>query len=136
MGASDQPMPGTTADGAEEQAVVKLMREASAAMPKKDMATLDRIFAKERNSFTDGQAVDMAKATAEFKSAAMRIDSSTMRDLKVYVFGDAAIAAGVAEGKGAYKGKEYSGSVRATHFFVKRNGQWLLVSSQNSSIKQ
>jgi len=136
MGASDQPMPGTTADGAEEQAVVKLIREAGAAMPKKDMATLDRILAKERNIFTDGEAVDMAKATAEFKSAAMRIDSNTMRDLKVYVFGDAAIAAGVGETKGAYNGKDFAGSVRATHFFIKRNGQWLVVSSQISSIKQ
>jgi ketosteroid isomerase-like protein len=136
MGASDQPMPGTTANGAEEQAVVKLIREADAAMPKKDMATLDRLLAKERNVFTDGEAVDLAKAKAEIMSPAMRIDSNTMRDLKVYVFGDAAIAAGVAEEKGAYKGKEYSGSVRATHFFIKRNGQWLVVSSQISSIKQ
>jgi len=136
MGASDQPTPGTTADGAEEQALLKLGRDLEAAMPKKDMATLDRFLAKERNVFADGEAVDLAKAKAEFMSPAMRIDSITTRDLKVYVFGDAAISTGVAEEKGAYKGKEYSGSVRATHFFIKRNGQWLVVSSQISSIKQ
>ena len=135
MGASDQPMPGTTADGAEEQAVMQLVREMVAAVPKKDMATLDRLAAKERNLFEDGQAVDVAKATAEFKSGDIRIESDTVRDLKVYVFGDAAISTMVGETKGAYKGKDFSGPYRATNFYLKRNGQWQLVSGQSTTIK-
>jgi len=135
MGASDQPMPGTTADGAEEQAIVKLVLDMAAAVPKKDMATLDRLAAKERNLFEDGQAVDVAKATAEFKSGDIRIESDTVRDLKVYVFGDAAISTMVGETKGAYKGKDFSGPYRATNFYLKRNGQWQLVSGQSITIK-
>jgi ketosteroid isomerase-like protein len=136
MGASDQPMPGTTADGAEEQAVMQTVRELGTAVVKRDMAALDRLAAKERNLFEDGQAVDVAKANAEFKSGAIRIDSDTVRELRVYVFGDAAITTGVGETKGAFKGKDFSGPYRATNFYLKRNGQWQLVSGQSSSIKQ
>jgi ketosteroid isomerase-like protein len=135
MGASDQPMPGTTADGAEEQAVLQTVRELGTAVVKRDMATLDRLAAKERNLFEDGQAVDVAKATAEFKSGDIQIESDTVRDLKVYVFGDAAISTMVGETKGTHKGKAFSGPYRATNFYLKRNGQWQLVSGQSSSIK-
>jgi ketosteroid isomerase-like protein len=136
MGASDQPMPGTTADGAEEQAVMQAVRELGTAVVKRDMATLDRLAAKERNLFEDGQAVDVAKATAEFKSGAIQIESDTVRDLKVYVFGDAAISTMVGETKGTHKGTAFSGPYRATHFYLKRNGQWQLVSGQSSSTTQ
>jgi ketosteroid isomerase-like protein len=136
MGASDQPMPGTTADGAEEQAIMRTVRELGTAVVKRDMATLDRLAAKERNLFEDGQAVDVAKANAEYKSGAIRIDADTVRDLRVYVFGDAAITTGEGETKGAYKGKDFSGPYRATSFFIKRNGQWQLVSGQSTTIKQ
>jgi len=40
---------------------------------------------EERNLFEDGQAVDVAKATAEYKSGAIRIDSDIARDLRVYI---------------------------------------------------
>lgn len=136
MVTSDQPMPGTTADGAEEQALMQAVKELGAAVVKRDMATLDRLAAKERNLFEDGQAVDVAKANAEYKSGAIRIDADTVRDLRVYVFGDAAITTGEGETKGAYKGIDFSGPYRATSFFIKRNGQWQLVSGQSTTIKQ
>ena len=47
MGASDQPMPGTTPDGAEEQAVMQLERDAASALLKRDMVFLERGITKE-----------------------------------------------------------------------------------------
>ena len=38
--------------------------------------------------------------------------------------------------KGTHKGKAFSGPYRATNFYLKRNGQWQLVSGQSSSITQ
>lgn len=67
---------------------------------------------------------------------AIRIASDTVRDLKVYVFGDAAMATGVGETKGAYKGKDFSGPYRATNLLIKRDGRWQIVSGQTSSTKQ
>ena len=101
---SDLPMPGTTADGVEEQAVMQSVRELGTAVVKRDMATLDRLLAKERNLFEDGQAVDVAKATAEFKSGAIQVESDTVRDLTVHVFGDAAIATMVGDDEGYAQG--------------------------------
>ena len=47
MGASDQPTPGTTADGAEEQAVMQAERDGLNAMLKRDMAFIERGLAKD-----------------------------------------------------------------------------------------
>jgi len=47
MGASDQPMPGTTADGAEEQAVMQAERDLVNAAVKRDMPTLETYLGKE-----------------------------------------------------------------------------------------
>ena len=77
--------------------------------------------------------MDVAKAMAEFKSGAIQVESDTVRDLTVHVFGDAAIATMVGETKGTHKGKAFSGPYRATNFYLKRNGQWQLVSGQSST---
>jgi ketosteroid isomerase-like protein len=50
MAASDQPMPGTTADGAEEQAVMQIERDWVAALVKSDKAALEKILAKENTT--------------------------------------------------------------------------------------
>ena len=68
MVASDQPMPGTTADGAEEQAVMQFERDGVNAMLKRDMAFIERAIAKEYTSVTDGKVDDVKKMMAEFKA--------------------------------------------------------------------
>ncbi len=134
MGASDQPTPGTTADGAEEQAVMQFERDGVNAMLKRDMAFIERGVAKEYTTVTDGKVDDMKKMMAEFKTGAVQFESYTLRDLKAHVFGDAAIATMTAASKGTYMGKPMSNTSRVTDFLIKRDGRWQLVSTQNTTI--
>jgi ketosteroid isomerase-like protein len=133
---SDQPMPGTTADGAEEQAVMQFERDGVNAMLKRDMAFIDRSLAKEYTSVADGKVNDMTKMMAEYKAGAIQFESFTLRDLKAYVFGDAAIATMTAASKGTYKGTPISDNSHVIDFLVKRDGRWQLVSTQSTTIKQ
>jgi len=135
-GASDQPMPGTTADGAEEQAVMQFERDGVNAMLNRDMAFIDRSLAKEYTSVTDGKVNDMKTMMAEYKAGAIQFESFTLRDLKAYVFGDAAIATMTAASKGTYKGKPVSDTSRVIDFLIKRDGRWQIVSTQSTTIKQ
>jgi len=132
---SDQPLPGATADGAEEQAVLQIERDFVTAATKGDIAFFERTLAKDYTQAVDGKAVNVAAQFAEFKSGAIRIESMTLRDLRAHVFGDAAIVSMVAESKGTYKGKPVSEKSRGVDFFVKRDGRWQVVNSQMTTIK-
>ncbi len=88
---SDQPLPGSTADGAEEQALLQIERGFEAAAKNRDIAFFERTLAKEYAQVYDGKPVNVAAQFAELKSGAIQIESMTLRDLRVHVFGDAAI---------------------------------------------
>lgn len=136
MGASDQPMPGTTVDGADEQAIVQIERAVTDAIVKRDIPTLETYLGKEWMPTNDGQVTSGAQVLAELKSGAYKVESDVIRDLSVHVFGDVAVATMILDTKGTYKGAVFSGAFRSTDFFVKRDGRWQMVSSQNTTIKQ
>jgi uncharacterized protein (TIGR02246 family) len=133
---SDQPTPGTTADGAEEQALIQVEKEWAAAMLKVDPAALDRILGKEWVENADGELTTRGQAMAAFKSGALKFESLALRDLSVYVFGDVALATMTADIKGTFMGKPMPPLQRSTDVFVKRDGRWQVVSTQNTTIKQ
>jgi uncharacterized protein (TIGR02246 family) len=132
---SDQPLPGTTADGADEQALIEIERGFITAAKNRDVAFFERVLAKEYTQVADGKPVNVAAQLAEMKAGLIQIESITMRDLRVHVFGDAAIVSMVAESKGTYKGKPMSEKARGIDFFVKRDGRWQLANSQMTTIK-
>jgi uncharacterized protein (TIGR02246 family) len=133
---SDLPMPGTTADGAEEQAVMQIERDWAAAMVKRDVAALDRILAKEWAENADGEVMTRAQALAVLKSGGFKLESVNLLDLSVHIFGDAAIATMAVDIKGTFMGKPVPPSQRSTDFFVKRDGRWQAVSTQNTTITE
>jgi ketosteroid isomerase-like protein len=133
---SDRPMPGTTADGAEEQALVTFEQEWASALVKGDVAVLDRSLAKEWAANADGEVATRAQLLAAIKSGAYKLESATMRDISVHVFGDAAIATMTADVKGTFMGQALPPLQRGTDFFVKRDGRWQAISTQNTTVKQ
>jgi ketosteroid isomerase-like protein len=132
---SDLPAPGATADGADEQAIRQIEQDWAAAMVKGDMAVLESNLATEWTLNEDGQVTSRAQALGAFKSGAYKVESATLRDLRVFVLGDAAIATMVAETNGTFMGKPVPPLSRSTDFFVKRDGRWQAVSTQNTAIK-
>ena len=132
---SNQPVPGMTADGAEEQALMQVEREWADAMVKRDVANVEKYLGKEWMFTYDGQVTPRTQFLAELKSGVYRFESLVMRDVSMRVFGDVAIVTMIGDMKGTYKGTDISGSSRGTDFFVKRDGRWQCVSTQNTTIK-
>lgn len=133
---SDRPMPGATADGAEEQAIAKLEQDWAAGMVTGDMAALESNLAKEWTLSEDGQVTTRAQALGAFKSGAYKVESASLRDMRVFVVGDAAVATMLVDTKGTFMGKPVPPTSRSTDFFVKRDGRWQAVSTQNTTIKK
>ena len=87
------------------------------------------------NTSVDGKVTDKAETLAQYKKT--KWESAENTDVKVTVYGDAAIATGVYNGKGTRSGKPFDAHERWTDTWVKMpNGQWQCVASQGSPIKK
>ena len=65
------------------------------------------------------------------KSGAWKFSSDVREDgLTVRVYDDTAVAAGVSDSKGTFKGRPFAGLLRFTRVYVKRDGRWLMIVSQ------
>jgi len=118
--------------GKVEQALMQTEREWVDAAQKKDADTLNRILAEDWVGQGPTGAVTKAQALAELKSGESKLDSITLGDMKVRVFGDTAVVAGTDDEKSSYKGKDTSGHYTWTDVFVKRQGKWQAVASQST----
>jgi uncharacterized protein (TIGR02246 family) len=81
----------------------------------------------------DGKSQTKAERAAEIKAA--HIASATLGNMKVRVFGDAAVVTGTDDEITIEDGKKSSDHYVWTDVFVKRNGKWLAVASQTAQIK-
>jgi ketosteroid isomerase-like protein len=134
IGNSGNPLPGTTADGADEKALIQMEQDFAAAMTKGDTAVMDHFVAKEwvfRSP--EGQLQTRAHFFGDIKTA-YKISSVSMKNISPHIFGDFAIVSMIAELKGTYKGKDASGPQQSVDFCVRRDGRWQAVYSQNMAI--
>lgn len=125
------------ADSNVEQTLMKMERDALAALLKRDVAAFGRVFADDAVLVTpDGSPQTKSQLLADLKSGDLVIESSEMSDMKVRAYGDAAVVTYVTTDKGKYKGQDISGRFRWTDVFVRRsNGTWQIVSGQGTAIQ-
>jgi len=83
---------------------------------------------------SDGKVTDRSETLAIYKKT--KWDSVDYTDVKVMVFGDAAIATGVYHGRGTDPmGKSFNSNERFTDIWVKMpNGKWQCVASHVSPV--
>jgi len=125
-----------TPAGDVEQMLMKLEREATAALIKRDAASFGRIFADDAVlTSPDGTVQTKEQLLADVKSGSLVLESSDIADMKVHVHGDAALVTYATTDKGKYKGQDISGRYRWTDVFVRRSGTWLIVASQGTPIQ-
>jgi|NGEPerStandDraft_6_1074524.scaffolds.fasta_scaffold04272_2 hypothetical protein len=117
-----------------EQALMQMERDSAEAQLKKDAATLDRILADDWVAEGSAGTITKAQILTELKSGDYKVDSSTLGDMKVRVFGDTAVVTCSDDEKSSYKGKDISGHWIWTDVFVKRQGRWKVVASQETLI--
>jgi hypothetical protein len=69
-------------------------------------------------------------ASGELKLTSVRYDSLMAR-----IYGDVAILQGIADNTGTFRGFPFSGKIRYTRIFVRRDGRWQAVAMQQTSMQ-
>ena len=135
-------VPAISASGAQskpalsdQQVLIKLERDWDAAFHRKDVAFIESVLAEEFvSTYGDGTRGDRAK---ELKLAAefnQQIDSSTLDEFVVKVYGDTAVVWFTQHMVGPSKGQRLEVTYRYIDVFVQRDGRWKCVASQSTKV--
>lgn len=123
-----------SASGNESEREVKHIEDQiGEAVVSRDAAFVDRIWAEEFvYTGVRGEVKNKADILAELKAGDLKFDLLKFDDVRVRIFGDAAVVTGRAITKGRSKQGEISGQFRYTRVYVKRKGAWQLVAFQGT----
>ncbi len=106
------------------------------ARERKDMAYIDRLLADDLTCVhPDGTTAGKAQLMAVCQSPDYKSVSNDY-DLDVRVYGDTAIIMGLLTTKEYFKDNDWSGTIRLTETYVKRDGRWQCVATHASKIAQ
>ena len=120
-----------------EQELIKLEKGWADAVVKKDLAFLEGIWADDYAwTASDGNVWSKAQTLGSLKSGEDAVLSVRTDDVKVRVYGDAAVVTGRSTFNETFQGKDVSGSERFTDTWVKRSGRWKCVAMHCSRIAQ
>ena len=135
-------VPAISASGAQskpalsdQQILIKLERDWDAAFHRKDVAFIESVLADEFvSTYGDGSRGDRArelKLAAEFDQ---QVDSSTLDEFSVKVYGDTAVVWFTQHLVGPVKGQPVAVTYRYVDVFVMRDGRWQCVTSQSTKV--
>jgi ketosteroid isomerase-like protein len=118
-----------------DAATVKGLEEKwAAAASKNDDAAVAALLADSVTSIgSDGTMRNKSEMLAAMKGR--KYESAVEDDIKVQVFGDAAVATGTWRAKGTDNGKPFSEQERFTDTYIRMGGQWKCVASHSSPMK-
>jgi hypothetical protein len=120
-----------------EQELIKLENELLDALLKRDVASIDRLLADDFTFGTpDGTAITKDQALGSIKSGTYAVTSMTYDNLKVRVYGSAAVTSGFSTEKSTFNGRDTSGQFLFTDTWIKCDGRWLCVATHSSKVAQ
>jgi ketosteroid isomerase-like protein len=119
-----------------EQVLIKLENDWNNAMVKRDVAALSRIVADDWTDIEPEGISNKAQTLASLKSGEQVWTSAVADEMKVRVYGDAAVVLGRNTVKAQYKGKDVSGQYRFTDTWIKKDGRWQCVATAAVKIAQ
>lgn len=124
------------AQGAVEKKVMQLEHDWANADVKGDTAALERLEAADF-TFTapDGAVTGKTDDVNDLKTGNFKAEAIDLDDMKVHLYGNAAVITGKATLKNAkWHGKDISGDYRFTDVWAKVNGNWQVVASQSAAV--
>jgi hypothetical protein len=118
-----------------QESLVKLETTWSQAMVDRNAAIVDGILAPSWTAQdTSGKPSNKRQLLDDLKSGKLRITSMANHDVHVRVYGALAIVQGADTEKSSYAGKDTSGEYTWMDVFMKHDGKWHAVASQNSHV--
>ena len=118
--------------------IAELEQRIAQAWVNRDRAALEAILAPEW-SVTDpsGHVLTRQQVLQQtFDSTDRRIDTMTVDDVEVRMYGDTAVATGRTQATGNYRGTAAVVVLRYTDVVVRRDGVWQVVASHGSFVSQ
>jgi uncharacterized protein (TIGR02246 family) len=123
-------------DQTAEKQIRQLEEELRAAFVKGDAATVERVLADDYTTTNvNGVTRTKAQLIADIKSGAVKTESLTLDNIKVRVYGDAAVLTADRRSKGSLRGTDTSGHQRMIRVLIKRQGRWQPVAYAATAIK-
>jgi len=120
-----------------EQVIRKLDNERIQAQIHADAAALKRIYADDFIGVgPSGTVRTKPQVISDFTSGDLRFQSITTYDVRVRVYGNAAVETGRSTMDGQDKGKAVPHDSRFTRVWVKQQGRWRLVANHYSPIRR
>jgi len=118
-----------------EQELIQIERDWCAAVVKKDATALARILADDYTSVgSRGSTSTKADELANLKGADSTVNCVD-NNIKVRVYGDAAVVTGLGTRSGTYKGVAFKDrQFLWTDTFIRRDGRWQCVASQGTVV--
>ena len=115
-------------------ALAQIQQDLAKAWVSGDRATIERIIAPEwRSTGPNGRSSDRATVFGDvFEKRVHRIRRLEIDDVRIQVFGAAAVVTGRTHGTGDFAGTPYDVVIRFTDTFVRRASQWQAVASHSS----
>jgi ketosteroid isomerase-like protein len=120
-----------------ETKLIVLERLWNEAQVNRDASALNALVSERFiNTEWDGSLSDKPKFLADIKDPQFKPTSLTIQDVKVNLFGDTAVVAGIYQTKGSFQGKPYDHVGRFTDTWVLDGGRWQCVASHTSLVKK
>jgi len=119
----------------DEQALIQLENDWGAAAKSKDKAWFERTFAEEYTAIgSSGKMRNKTEDIAETMSSSDTLTTDEASDMKVRVYGDAAVVTGRLHQAGKGKDGSFDRNYYWTDTFVRRDGRWQVVATQSTLV--
>lgn len=106
------------------------------ALLRADTIALSRMVADEFVEVSRlGQLRTKADNIRDIASGELRLTSVRYDSLTVRIYGDVAVLRGIADNTGTFRGLPFSGKIRYTRIFVRRDGRWQAVAMQQTALQ-
>lgn len=133
VGGEKKAAPAKSGGGGTAAAIEKMDKERTEAIVKGDLDALDKLTGDNYVFTDDTGRVTMKKELMDnLKSGAIKLTSQTISDVKVHIYGNAAVETGKVTAKGTRDGKDISGTERFTRVWVNKGGTWQTVAFQET----
>ena len=108
-------------------------RELQQVFVRADLEALEATYA-DSYTFTDptGRVSGKREMMASFRSGAIKTTFQEISDIRVQVYGDAAVVTGLLRSRATRDGRDSGGTFRFTRVWVKQNGRWQTVAFQET----
>ena len=128
---------GNLQEKQDEQTLIEIERQWAAAYVSGDADKLSAIFSPDYiQTNTRGVVTGRTEEVGDLRSGGFHYEKFDTTDMKVQLYGDAAVVTGLIYLKGVDKksGKTIEGHMRMTDTFVRQGGKWLVVASQTTAM--